>query len=88
MLLHNLSPNMVTKRITVDGTNWVGAAGLTALTSEIIDTRGFHGVRFIISLGAIVAGALTSVKVQQGAVSNMSDAADIAGYWNDHCGYR
>jgi len=79
MLLHNLTPNIVVKRLTVDGTNWTGAAGTSALTSDIVDTRGFYGIVFKIAFGTITSGAVTSFKVQQGNIANMSDAEDIAG---------
>ena len=55
------------------------AAGTTTVNSSIIDMKGFDSVTFLVGFGAIVAGAVTSVKVQQGAASNMSDAADLAG---------
>lgn len=78
-MLHNLTHNVKTIRLKVDGTNWTGSAGTSDLTSEAVDTQGFHGVRFIVGFGAITSGAVTSVKVRQGALSNMSDGADLAG---------
>lgn len=56
-----------------------GAAAATDLTSDIIDMSGFEGVMFIIPFGPIVAGAVTAIRAQQGAASNMSDAADLEG---------
>ena len=55
------------------------AAGTTAINGSVVDTQGFDGVVFVVAMGAITAGAVTSVKVQQGAASDLSDAADIAG---------
>ncbi|HZV26444.1 MAG TPA: hypothetical protein VFG00_09140, partial [Acidothermaceae bacterium] len=43
------------------------------------DTAGFQGIRFIVAVGTITATAVTSVKVQDGAAANLSDAADVAG---------
>ena len=75
----NLTELVYTKRLKPDGTNFTAAAGATVITSDIVDTQGFDGVRFIIAFGAIVATAVTSTKVQQGQAANMSDAADLAG---------
>lgn len=46
-----------------------GAAGATDITGTVIDTAGFEGVAFIVQLGAIVSGAVTSIKVQECATS-------------------
>jgi hypothetical protein len=56
-----------------------GAAGATPINGAIIDMANFTGVVFVVQFGAIVAGAVTSIKAQQGAQANMSDAADLAG---------
>lgn len=56
-----------------------GAAGTTAIEGTVIDTQGFTGALFIVTLGAIVTGAATSLKVQQGTDGTVSDAADLAG---------
>lgn len=74
-----LTQKVVTKRITVDGTNYTGTAGTTDLTSSPVDTAGYEGVRFICGFGTLTSGAVTSTKVRQGAQSNMSDGADLAG---------
>ena len=50
-----------------------------AINGSVIDTANAEGVLFLVRLGAITAGAATSIKVQHGAVSNLSDAADVAG---------
>jgi len=55
------------------------ASGSADRTGSIIDMEGREGCLFIFKFAAIAAGATTSVKVQQGAVANMSDAADLAG---------
>lgn len=56
-----------------------GAAGTSAINGSVIDTANAEGVLFLVRMGAIVSGAVTSLKVQQGDASNLSDAADIAG---------
>lgn len=56
-----------------------GAAGTTAITGGTVDMLGFDGVCFIITFGAIVSGAVTSIKAQQGEAANLSDAADLLG---------
>ena len=56
-----------------------GAAGTTDIEGSIIDTAGFEGVAFIAQLGAIVSGAVTSLKVKVGDAANLSDAADVDG---------
>jgi len=56
-----------------------GAAGTSDINSSIIDMSGFEGVLFAVTFGAITGGAVTSIKVQQGAASDMSDAADLEG---------
>ena len=44
-----------------------------------IDTQGFYGVSFAVHFGAITTGAVTSLKVQGGQQSDMSDAVDLEG---------
>ena len=75
----SLTEKVKTIRLRPDGTNYVVAAGITNVTSEPVDTAGYDGVRFIVGFGAIVAGAVTSIKARQGAAANMSDGADLAG---------
>jgi hypothetical protein len=82
MLEKSLTEAVVTKRISPDGTAltvFTLAAGTTDVTSQIVDTAGYEGVRFLIGWGAIVGGAVTSIKARQGQLSNMSDAADLTG---------
>jgi len=43
------------------------SAGTTAINSSSIDMRGFSGAEFLVSFGAITAGAVTSVKLQGSA---------------------
>lgn len=53
------------------------ASGTTAITSDVVDTQNFQCVTFVGSVTTANAG--TFAKVQQGAASNLSDAADLKG---------
>ncbi len=53
------------------------AAGTSTVNGATIDTQGFEGVLFVIKFGT--AAADNTIKAQQGAASNLSDAADLAG---------
>ena len=53
----------------------VGAT--TDITSSTVDTMGYGSVTFYALMGSIAPTAVTSCKVQTGAASDMSDAADI-----------
>lgn len=54
------------------------AAGTSDVNSAVIDMQNFEGCLFVVAFGAITAGAVTSIKLQQGAQSDLSDAADLA----------
>ena len=65
----------VTRAITITD----GAAGVSDINGATLDMSGFEGVLIAVRFGAITTGALTSIKAQQGAASDMSDAADLEG---------
>lgn len=72
----NLSKNTkISQAITVTA----GAAGTSDINGTTLDMSGYDGVLMLITFGAITAGAVTSIKAQQGAASNLSDAADLEG---------
>lgn len=75
----NLSKNVVTKRIMPDGSGWTVAAGQSNVASDIVDTAGYDGIRFILAMGAITSGAATSANVQQNTANSASGMADLAG---------
>jgi len=75
----NMSSAIKTIRLKPDGSTYAVAAGTSDLNSDVVDMAGYEGVRFIIGFGTITSGAVTSIKVQQGQASNLSDAADLAG---------
>ena len=54
-----------------------GAAGTSDINGATLDMQGFEGVLIEVTFGAITSGAVTSIKAQQGAASNLSDAADL-----------
>lgn len=56
-----------------------GAAGTSDINGATLDMSGFEGVLMIVTMGAITANAVTSIKAQQGAASDLSDAADLLG---------
>lgn len=53
-----------------------GSADRNGATLDMIDYRG---VLMIVKFATIAAGATTSIKAQQGAESDLSDAADLEG---------
>lgn len=63
-----------------------GAAGTTDINGSVVDMANFQQVVAVVYMGAITAGAVTSVKWQQGDVvddadapTDITDAADLAG---------
>jgi hypothetical protein len=55
------------------------AAGTSDVNGATIDMQNFEDVTFIVGFGTITSSAVTSIKAQQGAASDMSDAADLLG---------
>jgi hypothetical protein len=71
-----LSQNSKTLRLI---TPTAGAAGITTINSSVVDMQGFRNLLMIVAVGAITAGAVTSIKAQQGDSADLSDAADLEG---------
>ena len=72
----NLSKNCkISHAITVTA----GAAGATDIEGTTLDMAGYESVLIVVTFGAITTNAVTSIKAQQGAASNLSDAADLLG---------
>jgi hypothetical protein len=65
-------------KIVQAATVTAGAAASTDITSDAVDTAGFECCTFIVPVGAIVSGAVTSLKVQQCDTSGGS-YADLTG---------
>ena len=55
------------------------ASGTATRNGAAFDTQGFEGVLMIFKFAAIAGSAVTTVKAQQGALADMSDAADLYG---------
>lgn len=72
----NLSKNT---KISTAITPTAGAAGTTDINGSILDMQNFDGVLATVRMGAITASAVTSIKMQQGDESDLSDAADLEG---------
>lgn len=56
----------------------IQTVGTGAITSDTVDMAGFDAILFLVIWGDITDGT-PAVKVQSGAQSNMSDAADLTG---------
>ncbi len=74
-MLDLLKDTKVTQAITPTA----GAAGTTDINGAELDMSGYEGVMAIVTFGAITAGAVTSIKMQQDTATGMSSAADLAG---------
>ena len=55
------------------------AEGSADRNGATLDMQAFEGVLMCVKFGDIAAGAVTSIKAQQGAESDLSDAADLEG---------
>ncbi len=55
------------------------ASGTADRTGAVIDMADYRGVLMIVKLAVVAAGGTNSIKAQQGAAANMSDAADLEG---------
>lgn len=76
---HSLFKNVEIRRLSVDGTNQILAAGTTDVDSEIVDTFGYEGVAFVTALGVLAASSAVTVKHQQNDVNSATGMADLAG---------
>lgn len=72
-----MAGGLTTRTKTIRVSNAV-AVGTTTVTSSVVDTAGYEGVRFIVAFGAITDGT-PNIQGQQGQQSNGSDAANLAG---------
>ena len=71
----NLGKNV---KISQAITPTAGAADTADINGAALDMSGYEGVLIKIVFGAITAGAVTSIKAQQGLQANLSDGADLA----------
>ena len=56
-----------------------GAAGTSDINGATLDMSGFEGVLIAVQMGAIVSGAVTTIKAQQGDESDGSGMSDLLG---------
>ena len=56
-----------------------GAAGTSDINGSIIDMSGFENLLIIVHMGAIVSGAVTTIKAQQDSAPAMGGAQDLLG---------
>lgn len=67
-------------KISIASTTTAGAAGTSAITSSAVNMAGYDGALFIVPLGTIVSGAVTSIKLQQSSDDAAADDyTDIVG---------
>lgn len=67
-------------KIVIASTTTAGAAGSSAVTSSAVDMAGFDSICWIVPLGAIVAGAVTSMKMQVSSDDGSADDySDVTG---------
>jgi hypothetical protein len=64
-------------KIVVCVTDAEGASGTGDITGDIVDTAGFDGAAVFCAMGSISAGAVTTLKVQQGDAAAMGDAETL-----------
>lgn len=55
------------------------AAGTSTINSAVVDMAGYDGCLFLTNAGAITAGGVQSLKVQQDTAVGMGAAADLLG---------
>ncbi len=73
MMNHN-----VTRNIAIDVAMAPVAAGTSDTQNGLtIDTLGHESIVFVVFLGTLTATAVTTIKLQYGALANASDMADI-----------
>jgi hypothetical protein len=76
--MHSLSQNTKTMRITFDGSSaYSVGAGTSAKTSEVVDTAGWRGIRFILAVGTLSSSNTTDFHIHGGATT--SPTTDITG---------
>ena len=72
--MRSVSGNMKATRVMT-----AQAAGSTNVNGSVIDMQGMDGVAFVMQFGTLTATTVAGLKVQQGDIANLSDAADLLG---------
>ena len=55
------------------------ASGTATVNGSTLDMKEYDGMVVVVKLATVAAGATTSIKLQQGSASDLSDASDLAG---------
>jgi hypothetical protein len=69
--------NVTSVKVIQATTVTAGAAGTTAVNGSAVDLSGVEEILILVPFGAIVSGAATSIKWQEGSTS--SPTTDVAG---------
>jgi len=72
-------PKSITELKFTSALDILGTPAATDRNGATLDMDGFKGVLMVVKFAAIEAAGVNSIKAQQGAASNLSDAADLAG---------
>lgn len=67
----------LSKQVEIKSAAATTAAGTSEVDGATIDMEGYEGVLFIAKFGTAASG--NTLQAQQGAASNLSDAADLEG---------
>jgi hypothetical protein len=73
MFQHNISRVLFSDRAMVP----VAAGTGDTQNGDTIDTAGYESIVFLVYLGTLTSGAVTTIKLQYGSASDASDMADI-----------
>lgn len=78
--MQTLAKNCEPRLITIDGTNYILAAGTTDVNSGPIDTMGYGGVLILMHCGTMAASSSVDAKLQQSSDNGSADDySDILG---------
>lgn len=77
--MHSLFKNVEARRLTIDGTNYILAAGTSDVNSTIVDMQGYEGIAFVEGAGVIAGSGSVSIKVQEDTDSAGGTMTDLAG---------
>lgn len=72
-------PGLFTSEVKITRVSNAEAAATTDIETTVVDMAGFEGITWVVGFGTITGSAVTSIKAQQGAESDLSDAADLEG---------
>lgn len=76
---HNITNLAEFRPITLDGTNYLLTAGTSDVDGTVVDTLGYESCTFVVLMGTMAASSACDFQVQQGALADGSDMADLTG---------